>query len=124
MLRRFRKVLVVEDDPSLRKALVEKIARSGYRVVEASDGASVMSYVVTERPDGIVLDLILPGKDGMTILASLRGPEVDSKVPVIVLTNLLGRSRLREEVEQLNAYYFDKASTSIEEVVATLERLV
>lgn len=124
LLRRFRKVLVVEDDPSLRKVLVDRIARSGYRVVEAADGASVLSYVTSERPDGIVLDLMLPGKDGMTILESLRGPEMGSKVPVIILTNLLGRSQLRSDAEKLNAHYFDKASTPIEKVVATLEGLV
>lgn len=113
-------MLVVEDDPGLQKALVEKFKHEGFSVISTGDGKGVLALTVAEKPDGIVLDLMLPNKDGMSILEVLRSPEVDVQVPVVILTNLAGRSGLREDAEALNAQYFDKSSTKIEDVVDAL----
>ncbi len=124
LLNRFKKILIVEDDPALRAALVEKFSHAGYRTVTCADGAEVAFTVAQEKPDGIVLDLMLPNKDGMSILETLRGPEVGVEAPVVILTNLIGKTTLRKDAEKLNALYFDKSSTDIGEVVATLERIL
>ncbi len=124
LLNQFKKILIVEDDPALRKALMEKFSSAGYRTCECADGAEVAFKVSEEKPDGIVLDLMLPNKDGMAILETLRGPEVGVETPVVILTNLMGKTTLRKDAEKLNALYFDKSSTDLGEVVTIMERIL
>lgn len=119
-LNRFKKILVVEDDPALQKALVIKFQNKGFKVLTANSGRDVLTIVTQERPAGIVLDLMLPAQDGMKILQVLRSSEVDYKKPVVILTNLSGNSNLRTEVESLNAQYFNKASTPIDTAINAL----
>lgn len=122
LLNRFKKILVVEDDPALQKVLTTKLRMKGYRIVTASTGREVLTMVAQERPAGILLDLMLPGQDGMSILRRLRSSEVDYHKPVVVLTNLRGTATLRTEAEALGARYFDKAGTPIDTVVSALVR--
>jgi len=77
------RVLLVEDDAPLRAALAATLDGAGLLVIEAADGAEALARVQVEGPDLIVLDLMLPGIDGMRVLERLR---TFSDVPVIVLT--------------------------------------
>ena len=77
-------ILVVEDDRSLREALTMNFQLRGYRVLAASDGETGLQVAFDQRPDLIVLDLMLPGIDGFGILGQLREREVD--VPVLILS--------------------------------------
>lgn len=123
-LRRFKKVLVVDDDRALRQALVEKLRHEGFPVVAVESGADVLKTVVGEKPDAVLLDLMLPGRDGMSLLTDLRGQDVGYTKPVIILTNLSGRGGLAADAAQLNAQYFDKASTKIQDVVSAVVECV
>jgi DNA-binding response OmpR family regulator len=120
LFNKFKKILVVEDDAPLLKALTQKCERLGFRVIGTDSGKDVLLLVQKENPDGILLDLMLPAHDGMTILETLRGQDMDYKKPVVILTNLQGRATLRSEAEKNNAIYLDKASTPIDEAVAAL----
>lgn len=119
-LNRFKKILVVEDDPSLQKALVTKFQNKGFKVITTNSGRDVLTLVAQEKPSGIILDLILPAQDGMKILHDLRSPEVAYKNAVVILTNLSGNLNLRTEAEGLNAQYFNKAGTPIDTAVNAL----
>ncbi|HEY5998498.1 MAG TPA: response regulator transcription factor [bacterium] len=77
-------ILVVEDDRSLREGLAMNFQLRGYRVLAAADGESGVRLAVEERPDVIVLDLMLPGLDGFEVLGRLRERELD--VPVLILS--------------------------------------
>lgn len=121
-LRRTKKILVVEDDPALQKVLVTKLQHKGHRAITVDNGREVLSAVAEEQPAGIILDLMLPAQDGMSILRRLRSPEVDYRKPVVVLTNLRGTATLRSEAEGLDAQYFDKAGTPIDTVIDALVR--
>jgi len=120
----FKTVLVVEDDPALQKVLTTKLQKKGYKTVTASSGREVLIVVAQTCPAGIILDLMLPGQDGMSILRQLRSPEVDYNKAVVVLTNLRGTAELRTEAESLQAQYFDKAHTPIDTVINALARAV
>jgi DNA-binding response OmpR family regulator len=119
-LNRFKKILIVEDDPALSKALVQKCEHKGYRVVSTNSGRDVLTIVAEEKPSGIILDLMLPVYDGMEILKRLRGQEVGYQKPVVILTNLHGHATLREDAQKLNALYLDKAETPLEKAVEAL----
>lgn len=77
------KVLVVDDEASIRKALSLNLATRGYTVVLADSGEAAMRAVAAEHPDIVLLDLGLPGIDGIGTIAALRGW---TRVPIIVLT--------------------------------------
>jgi two-component system response regulator ResD len=76
-------VLVVDDEPIVREVVVEYLRRDGFRTVEAGDGDAAKALVESERPDLVVLDLMLPGTDGLSVCRWIRSR---SALPVIVLT--------------------------------------
>jgi two-component system phosphate regulon response regulator PhoB len=77
------RVLVVDDEPEVRSMVTWQLEAEGFVVVEAADGEEALRRAKTDRPDLLVLDLSLPGKGGLEVLATLRR---DSALPVIVLT--------------------------------------
>jgi type II secretory ATPase GspE/PulE/Tfp pilus assembly ATPase PilB-like protein/ActR/RegA family two-component response regulator len=81
-----RKVLLVDDEDSLRKVMKELLERDGYLVTEARDGVQALDQVDRVGPDIIVLDLNLPGLDGYGVLSHLRSRPATAAIPVIVLT--------------------------------------
>lgn len=80
-------ILVVEDSATTRKVIAITLTRNGYRVVEAGDGLEALSKISEERPDLIMLDVILPKMDGYKILSIIKGNEEFKDIPVIMLTS-------------------------------------
>jgi len=91
------KVLVVDDESQIRRALSLNLGARGYEVFEATTGEAALTVVAGEHPDMVLLDLGLPGMDGIMVLEALRGW---TKVPVIVLTV---RDDERSKVDALEA---------------------
>src|SRR5579871_3477642 len=85
-------ILVVDDEATVREVVRKYLEHEGFRVSEAETGREALDYVRDQRPDLIILDLMLPGVDGFTITRSLRkGDEyaslnVESDIPIIILT--------------------------------------
>jgi len=80
------KVLLVDDEDSLRKVMRDLLERDGYDVAEARDGVQALDQIDRVGPDIIVLDLNLPGLDGYGVLSHLRSRPATASIPVIVLT--------------------------------------
>jgi DNA-binding response OmpR family regulator len=76
-------ILVVDDDPTLRDVLEQYLRREGYTVLTAADGQTAYSRAIAERPDLVVLDLMLPQMDGWEVCRRLRA---ESNVPILILT--------------------------------------
>src|SRR5215210_5203285 len=91
------KVLVVDDEPQIRRALSLNLGARGYEVFEAESGERAMQVAAAERPDIVLLDLGLGGMDGTMVIEALRGW---SQVPIIVLT---ARDDERSKVRALDA---------------------
>lgn len=79
----YKKVLIVDDDAKLRKLLREYLEGYGFRVLTLEDGSFVLETLKNESPDIIILDIMLPGKDGLEVLKEIR---TEFDVPVIMLT--------------------------------------
>lgn len=77
------RVLLVEDDPSIREVTALGLAAGGFEVLTAEDGAQALARFRGERPDLVVLDVMLPVLDGLTVCRTIRG---QSAVPVVMLT--------------------------------------
>jgi DNA-binding response OmpR family regulator len=80
------KILIVDDDPDLRRALKIRLRANHYDTVQASDGYSAISVAQKEQPNLIILDLGLPAGDGYAVLERLQNSDTLSSIPVIVLT--------------------------------------
>ena len=83
-----KRILIVEDDRFLRELIVKKLDNEGYDALEAVDGEQGLQKTKEEKPDLILLDLILPGIDGFEVLALKKDDASVSGIPVIILSNL------------------------------------
>jgi two-component system, OmpR family, response regulator len=121
-LRMNKKVLIVEDDTALRRSLAEKFKERGYVVLEASTSDEAFTLLGSEQPSVFVLDLILPMKDGISLLEELR--KSGYAQPVVILSNLLGSDDLRADATRLNASFYNKSSVTLEEIVQAVDNIL
>jgi two-component system KDP operon response regulator KdpE len=91
------RILVVDDEPQIRRALSLNLGARGYEVFEAATGEAALTVIAGEHPEMVLLDLGLPGMDGIMVLEAVRGW---TKVPIIVLTV---RDDERSKVDALEA---------------------
>jgi CheY-like chemotaxis protein len=113
-------ILVCDDDPSLRE-LVRAVLGSRYRFVEAADGTEALTLAREDRPDLIVLDVMLPGLSGIEVLEELRSTDSLKEIPVVVIT---AWSHAEIEVQVAGADRFvskpfdpDELSSAVEELL-------
>lgn len=105
-----KKILVIEDDSMISSMYKTKFEASGFIVLTAADGASGLELAKKEKPDIIMLDVILPRLDGFSVLEEIKKDEGTKNIPVIMLTNL-GTEEDKAKGERLGALdYFVKAS--------------
>jgi DNA-binding response OmpR family regulator len=90
-------ILVVEDNEALRLGLVSNLERDGYRVTSAADGVDGTRKAIAAAPDLIILDIMLPGRSGLELLADIRRRSWD--LPVLILS---ARNRAEDKVEGLD----------------------
>lgn len=100
-----RLILVVEDSSTTRKVISITLSRKGYRVVEAADGLEALSKISEERPDLIMLDVILPKMDGYEILSIIKKNKEFKDIPVIMLTSKDGFiNKMKGKIAGSSAY--------------------
>jgi len=111
------KVLVVEDDNFLRSAYQAKLSKAGFEVQMAMDGEDALTILNNFIPDIILLDLVMPRKDGFATLEEIKKREALQKVPVIVTSNL-GQQDSIDKVKAMGATDFiTKTDLSINDLV-------
>jgi len=119
-----KKILIVEDDKFLRELIARKLAKENFEVAEAVDGEEGIKKAKEEKPDLVLLDLILPGIDGFEVLSKIKEDEATQKIPVIVLSNL-GQKEDVERCMQLGAVnYMIKAHFTPVEIIEKVEAVL
>jgi two-component system response regulator MprA len=122
-----KKILVIEDDPALRGVLHDKFTLDGFSVLEAKDGEEGLAMSLSEHPDIILLDIVMPRMDGLTVMKKLREMnEWGKNVPVVLLTNLSADDEKINQaiVDNEPAYYLVKSNWTISDLVEKVnERL-
>jgi OmpR family response regulator RpaB len=114
------KILIVEDDDSLRRVLCDKFTLEGGNILEAKDGEEGLEIALREHPDIILLDIVMPKMDGLTMMKKLRETNDWGKVvPIIMLTNLgADDEKINWAIAQNEpAYYLVKSNYSISDLV-------
>ncbi len=94
-----KKILIIEDEEALRQALVDKFNREGFSVIEAKDGEEGLDLAIKNHPDIILLDIIMPKIDGLSMLKQLRSDAWGKDVPILILTNLNDAEYVSQAVE-------------------------
>lgn len=121
-----KKVLIIEDDEAMLNALYDTLSGEGFGVYKARDGKEGLTSALSEHPDIIVLDILMPEMDGTILMERLREDEWGQKVPVIVLTNVKPEKNdiLDGVIEYRPAYYLVKSDVSLETIVTKIKELL
>jgi DNA-binding response OmpR family regulator len=118
------KILFIEDEPGLQKTVGEILRQEGFEILEALDGETGVEIATKEKPDLVLLDLILPKKDGFEVLKALKENPETKDIKVIVLTNLETSSDVEKALELGATNYLVKANYELEEVVQKVKDLL
>lgn len=122
-MERGRTILVVEDDPTLRRMITMFLRAAGYALREAADGPSGLAMAREGAADLVVLDLMLPGLNGWDVLRRLKRSPATMKIPVIVLTASVGAA-LTERARRLGAVRYLVKPLDIRTLVETVGDLL
>lgn len=114
-----KKILIVEDEESMLDIISNYLTNQEFTTLMAKDGEEGLTTALKERPDLILLDILMPKMDGMIMLQKLRLDEWGKKVPVIILTNVSpnANSVINSVLKNEPAYYLVKSDVKLEGIV-------
>lgn len=115
-------ILIVEDEKPLRSALASKLLHEGYSILEASDGKEGLKVALETHPDLILLDIILPVMDGITMLKELREDEWGKNSKIIILTNLADEAKMSDSFHNAVFDYLIKTDWRLEDLVEKIKQ--
>lgn len=111
-------VLIVEDEQSMQRALKNKLEHAGYSVIAANDGEEAIEALRSaDKPDLVLLDLIMPKLDGISVLRQMKGDDALRPVPVVILTNLSSGDKVAEAMQLGTFDFLVKANYSLDDVL-------
>ncbi len=120
-----KKILIVEDELPTLKILTDRFREEAFKVLEAKDGKIGLRTALEEHPDVILLDILMPRMDGLTMFKELRKDDWGKKAVVVLLTNLSPDDKvLKAVVEYEPAFYLIKTNWRLDDVVAKVKETV
>lgn len=119
-----RKILIVEDEATLHRSLSEFLTLEGFEVLSALDGEEALKLADSSMPDLIILDIIIPKKDGYEVLDTLKSQEKTKNIPVILLTNLESPEDIQKALDKGATNYLIKSEYKLEDVVKKIKSII
>lgn len=116
-----KKILIIEDEPALQRAVTQVLEEEGFTVFSSLDGESGIETTKREKPDLILLDLILPKRDGFAVLKTIKEDKETSHIPIIILSNLGNTEDIERALELGATTYLIKTNYRIEEVLEKIK---
>ena len=116
-----RTILIIEDDKFLRELITRKLLNEAYEVSEAVDGEEGIKKIKEEKPDLILLDLILPGIDGFEVLSKKKEDPALASIPVIILSNLGQKDDVEKGLKMGAVDYLIKAHFTPGEIIEKIK---
>jgi len=113
------KILIVEDDADFSAILEEGFKNKGFKIIFAKDGEEGLNLAVKEKPDLILLDILMPKMDGMEMAQIFR--KVNKKVPIIFLTNVEDMASISEAFKMIKSDYIVKSTVHIDNIVSAVK---
>lgn len=124
METRAYRILLAEDDRFLRKAAEATLRRAGHAVLTAADGEETVDRARAQRPDLILLDLIMPKLQGFEVLRRLKADPATAAIPVVVLSNLGQERDVQQALAAGAAAYYVKANISLHDLAERVDGLL
>jgi len=119
------KILIVEDDEMLVRMYTKKFENEGFQVVSAYSGGEGQVAAEKEKPDAMLLDIMMPCMDGFSLVRALKEKEATKNIPIVIFTNLGTSELFVNEAKQLGVQdYLVKYKTSAKEVVETIKKYI
>jgi len=115
-------ILFIEDESTLQKTFGDILTEDKYKMISALDGKTGLRLAKSEKPDLILLDLVLPSMHGFEVLKRLKQDPETEKIPVIILTNLEKMEDVKEAIELGANTYLVKTQYRIEEVMEKVKK--
>ncbi len=118
-----KKILILEDEAALRDILHDKLSSAGFEIIEAKDGEEGLRLAKSESPDLILVDIITPKIDGLTMLKRLRETDKGKEIKFIILTNVDSNAEIAKAMKIAGVTvnesfeYFVKSDIKLEDVV-------
>ncbi len=119
-----KKILFIEDESALQKTFGDILKQEGYEMISALDGETGLKLARAEKPDLILLDLILPKIYGIEVLRKLKEDEITKEIPIVILTNLEEMKDIDKALELGAKSYLIKAQYTLEEVVEKIKKAI
>ena len=117
-----KKILLAEDDEFLSRALEDKLNKDGFQPVVALDGGKALDILKSEPIDLVLLDLMMPVKNGFDVLSEIKSDEKLSKIPIIVSSNL-GQDSDIQKAKDLGADDFlIKVNSNLKDIMVVIEK--
>lgn len=116
-----KKILIVEDEAMLQRALTEFLESEKFEIINALDGEEGLMMAKEKKPDLILLDIILPKKDGYEVLEEIKKGENTKKIPVIILTNLESAEDIQRAFDAGATTYLVKSNYKLDDVVKKIK---
>ncbi len=118
------KIILVEDEEILLKALSIQLLSAGFNVLTANNGEVGLALIKQEKPDLVLLDILMPKMNGFEVLEKLKTDEVLKNIPVIVLSNQ-GSDEEKQKGLHLGAVdYYVKSSTDLRDLTAKVQKIL
>jgi len=116
------KILIAEDNKDISWIWKEGLKAKKHTIKIAEDGEAAISTAKSFLPDVILLDLVMPKKDGMTVLKELKADEKVKNIPVIVLSNLGGDESIKQAMSLGAVDYFVKSQHPVYEIIEKVQK--
>lgn len=117
-------ILIVEDDKFLRELIAQKLSKEGFNISEAVDGEEGIKKIKEEKPQLVLLDLILPGIDGFEVLSRMKEDPIISSTPVIILSNLGQKEDVEKGLKLGAVDYLIKAHFTPGEIIEKIRGIL
>ncbi|MBI2430978.1 MAG: response regulator [Candidatus Levybacteria bacterium] len=114
------KILIVEDDSFFQKFYTSKLTEQGFTTIVAADGKEALAAVEQEKPDLILLDIIMPNIDGFEVLSKLKKNEITKNIPVIVFSSLGQEQDVKKAIELGATGYVNKSFFDFDQLLAKI----
>lgn len=120
-----KKILIAEDNDSFRKLVLHTLGRQGYEVKDCSRGDEVMDAYESFSPDLVILDGLMPGRDGFELAREIRGRKSGKDIPIVMLTGVYKEADFHKYSEEIGIdLHYDKSKFDGMEFAMKVKRLL
>lgn len=119
-----KKILIIEDEKHMREALIMWLSRENFRVFAGRDGEEGLQIAFEEKPDLILMDILMPKLNGMKLLAKIRKNPWGSQVPIVVLSNFSEDDMVKEAKSEAVEIYLIKSEWSLKDITAKVKEVL